>query len=248
MLDQIRYYAREYPNRLIRFGSGELADSLALEPELGMVPRWISAFADIPNAILELKTKTADVDWLAIIPHRGRTVIGWSVNPARIVEREERGAAPVEARIQAAARVAGWGYKVAFHFDPILRVEGWESQYRELIGLICGAVSARSVAWVSLGSLRFPPQLREIIRRRFPKSRILDGEWVIGMDGKHRLIKPLRIELFRKVHQWLREGWGDDICIYLCMEGAEVWRKSMGWEPMSRDEVERGFEESWSGN
>jgi hypothetical protein len=59
------------------------------------------------------------------------------------------------------------------------------------------------------------------------------------------LLKPIRIHLFRKMHQWLREGWGDDVYVYLCMESADVWRESLGWEPESRDQVEQKFQEFW---
>jgi spore photoproduct lyase len=245
MYAQVRDYVVKYPDRLIRIGSGELADSLAMEPWLGMAKAWIPFFARFPNAVLELKTKTANIEWLASVHHGGRTVIGWSLNPSTIAASEERGSAPVEDRIRAASDVVAMGYKVAFHFDPILTYTWWEELYRELIRRLCSAVPASSVAWVSLGSLRFPPPLRGIIRRRFPKSRILDGEWILGRDGKCRLIKPLRVDIFRKVYRWLREGWGDDVYIYLCMESGGVWRESLGWEPISRDEIERKFQEYW---
>ena len=65
------------------------------------------------------------------------------------------------------------------------------------------------------------------------------------MDGKSRLIKPLRIDMFRKMQSWLYEGWGKDFYLYLCMESGDVWRESLGWEPMSRDEVEGKFQEYW---
>jgi spore photoproduct lyase len=245
MYTQVSNYIAMYPDRIIRIGSGELADSLALEPGLGMAKALIPFFAEFPNAVLELKTKTTNIEWLNTVRHGGRTVIGWSLNPSTIAESEERGAAPMEDRIRAASAVVNMGYKVAFHFDPILAISGWEKLYRELIGRLCSMIPAGSVAWVSLGSLRFPPPLRELIRRRFAKSKILGGEWITGMDGKSRLIKPQRIGIFLKVYEWLRTGWGDDVYVYLCMESGDVWRESLGWEPKSRDEVEEKFQESW---
>ena len=245
LFDQVKGYTSQYPNQLIRVGSGELADSLALEPQLGMVARWIPFFGTLSNAVLELKTKSAKIDWLESIPHQGRTVIGWSLNPQQIIETEERGASSVDDRISAAVKVASWGYKVAFHFDPILNLPGWESQYQELVKQLCSAVPAESVAWVSLGSLRFPPPLREVIRKRFPKTNILTGEWIRGIDGKTRMIKPLRIKMFQKLCHWLINGWGENVYVYLCMESASIWRESLGWEPKSREEVEQKFQDFW---
>jgi spore photoproduct lyase len=245
LFPQVQKYLEDFPGCMVRIGSGELADSLALEPALGMAKTWIPFFATLPNAVLELKTKTAEVDWLKPIPHGGRTVIAWSLNPPEIAAENERFADMVEQRITAAAKVVSWGYKVAFHFDPILTIPGWDQMYRSLVQVLCHQVPAQTVSWVSLGSLRFPLPLRHIVRRRFPNSDILSGEWIRGMDGKSRLIKPLRIKMFKKVYQWLREGWGDQVYIYLCMESGDVWRESLGWEPKSRDEVERMFQVYW---
>jgi spore photoproduct lyase len=242
---QIQQYLVNYPNQLIRFGSGELTDSLALEPELGMVAEWVSFFSSLPNAVLELKTKSDEVDWLKSLPHGGKTVIAWSLNPSILNNSEERGADSVQNRIQAAAKVIQWGYRVAFHFDPILTVPGWEQLYHDLVYELCSKIPSKAVAWISLGSLRFPSPLKEIIHRRFPKSTILNGEWIRGLDGKYRLIKPQRIKMFRALGRWIKEGWSDDVYVYLCMESAEIWRESLGWEPGSRDRVEKKFQEFW---
>lgn len=245
LFEQVKEYLSHYPNQLIRIGSGELADSLALEPNLEMAKNWIPFFGTLSNAVLELKTKTADIDWLETIPHNGRTAIGWSLNPQGLIDTEERGASMLDDRISAAAKVANWGYKVTFHFDPILNFPEWESEYQDLVKRLCAKVPAESVAWVSMGSLRFPPPLRETILKRFPKTQILKGEWIRGNDGKSRLIKPLRIKMFRNLYRWLMDGWGESVYVYLCMESASVWRESFGWEPKSREDVEQKFQDFW---
>ncbi len=116
-------------------------------------------FASLPNAVLELKTKS---DWIANLEgleHRGRTVVSWSVNSRRICAG--RGIESGESSrngIGAARRVQQWGYRVGFHFDPIVHYEGWEQEYRQAIGDIFAVVDPSRVAWVSLGALRFTPQ------------------------------------------------------------------------------------------
>jgi spore photoproduct lyase len=47
-----------------RIGTGELTDSLALEPYTGTVGELIPYFAEQPNVLLELKTKSDCVDSL----------------------------------------------------------------------------------------------------------------------------------------------------------------------------------------
>jgi hypothetical protein len=72
-------------------GTGELSDSLALDSVFPISPILISFFAQRDHAVLELKTKSAEVDHLPHLDHRKRTIISWSLNPPEIIEGEEMG-------------------------------------------------------------------------------------------------------------------------------------------------------------
>jgi spore photoproduct lyase len=78
------------------------------------------------------------------------------------------------------------------------------------------------------------PSLKQVIRRRFPKTHIMDGEFIPGLDGKMRYIKPVRIEMYAFIKQKLA-SWGIESGIYLCMESSDVWRKGLGWSPESSE-------------
>ena len=54
-------------------------------------------------------------------------------------------------------------------------------------------------------------------------------------DGKLRYIKPLRIEIYQRMVEWLR-AYDDQLFIYLCMERADVWQEVFG----TRREAPRG--------
>ena len=60
-----------------------------------------------------------------------------------------------------ASAVAAAGYRVAFHFDPMVLGTGWEAEYDQLVAELAAAVPAERVAWVSVGTLRFPPHFLE---------------------------------------------------------------------------------------
>ena len=77
------------------------------------------------------------------------------------------------------------------------------------------------------------PDLKPIIRQRFPDSKIPFGEFIAGMDGKMRYFKPIRISLFQEiVTEILRLA--PEACIYFCMEDEFVWEKVLGFTPESR--------------
>ncbi len=219
--------------RIFRIGTGEFTDSMALDPLLRLNERLIPLFSKSSNLILELKTKAVNIDHLFDLPHRDKVVISWSLASHRIITEEERGTASLLERIKAAERCQREGYVVGFHFDPIIEYEGWEDDYKRIIDALEDHIDPKGVIWISLGTLRFMPELKWILFERHRNSRILKGEFIRGMDGKLRYFKPLRIDIYAKVKAMLDE-WSEDLGLYLCMETEEVWKRSFGWSPGGR--------------
>jgi spore photoproduct lyase len=227
---------------LLRLGTGELSDSLALDSIFPLSQVLIPFFAKRNNGILELKTKSAEVNPLLQLNHLGKTVISWSLNPPKMIEEEEIGTASLRERIDAAVRCQERGYPIGFHFDPILYHEGWEKGYEETVLSLFNRVNPDGVAWISLGGFRYPPQLKAIAKERFPNTQIFLGELFPGRDGKFRYFKEIRVEMYRKMVEWLGEV-DPDLFIYLCMESQEVWEKVFGWAPSSSHHLNHLFED-----
>jgi spore photoproduct lyase len=226
---------------LLRLGTGELSDSLALESIFPFSQLLIPFFAERPNGILELKTKSANVNPLLHLDHREKTVVSWSLNPPQMIEREEIRTAPLEERIDAAKKCQEQGYPLGFHFDPMIYYEGWEKEYEETILQLFKQIDSRRVIWVSLGGFRYPPQLKSIVEERFPTTKIFLGELFPGRDGKFRYFKEIRLEMYRKMVGWLREV-DSNLFVYLCMESKEVWERIFGWAPSSNFHLNQLFE------
>ncbi|MBW6458140.1 MAG: DNA photolyase, partial [FCB group bacterium] len=220
LMDQIRRRIAQEPRRLFRVGTGELADSLALDDIAQIAPELIRFTAGQTNMLLELKTKSDKVGHLLKIPHRGRTVISWSLNPVERIARHELYAADLPARMRAVRKVQDAGYMTGFHFDPMLLYPGWEEGYEQLVKTLFEHADAGRIAWISIGSLRFPPEMAEKIRKKFPATDLLDNEMIRGRDNKMRYFKPLRVKMYKHLYACLRKYGGDDLFIYFCMEDA----------------------------
>jgi spore photoproduct lyase len=216
--------------QIVRVGTGEFTDSLIWELWTDSSTRLVSAFSEQHHCILELKTKTTAVERLKALPHQQKTIAAWSLNTNRIIGSEERSTASLSARLKAAARCASWGYPLAFHFDPLVLYEGCEKEYEQCVQQLFSCIDPTHIAWISLGSLRFMPALKEIIQQRFADSRIVYGEFITGLDRKMRYFKPLRIDLYRKMVGWIK-GIAPEVFVYLCMEDDEVWEASFGFHP-----------------
>jgi len=207
-----------------RIGTGEFTDSLALDQKVGLSEKLIKLFAQQDKHLLELKTKSNNIDHLLNLKHNNKTVFSWSLNPESLIKSDEKGSASLKQRLEAAKKAAEAGYKVSFHFDPLIHINNWEEEYKRVVDQIFKQMEEDNVTWISLGALRFSPKLKYIVEERFPKSEIMLGELVRGQDGKMRYFEPIRIELFQKMVQTIRIH-SKNVFIYLCMESPAVWKK-----------------------
>lgn len=242
LLQEIDTFLSRNFQPLLRLGTGELSDSLALDSVFPLSQILVPFFAERKNGILELKTKSAEVNHLLHLNHRGKTVISWSLNPSKMIAEEEIGTAALGERIDAAERCEKEGYPLGFHFDPILFYEDWEKGYQETIHSLFKRIDSKRVVWISLGGFRYPPRLKGIAKDRFPKTRIFLGELFPGRDGKFRYFKEIRIEMYRKMVGWLGEV-DPGLFIYLCMESQEVWERVFGWAPENSHHLNQLFDE-----
>jgi len=229
-------------NKIHRLGTGEFTDSLIWELWTDLSKRLVPAFAAQNSAVLELKTKTTAIDRLEQLSHNRKTIMAWSVNSPRIIAGQERQTAPLAARLKAAAKCASWGYPLAFHFDPIVIYDGCQADYERVVKQIFSYVAPDSIVWISLGTFRFMPALKTIVQKRFPKSNIIYGEFITGLDGKMRYFKPLRIEIYQKIIACIR-AHAPRALIYFCMEDDEVWQKSLGFTASERGGLSQMLDE-----
>ena len=232
-LAEIDAVVRAHPERTFRIGTGELADSLALDPLTALSRQLVPFAAARPNLVLELKTKSDCVDELLGLEANGRVVVSWSMNTPAIIQRHEPGTASFSERLAAADRVQRAGYRVGFHFDPLVAGDDWEREYPAAAERLLARVDAAALAWISFGSLRLSPRLAAIMRARGTGRDLLATELVAGADGKARAWHGLRSRMYRTMVEKIRAR-APGVPIYLCMEPGSVWERVMSEVPSDR--------------
>ena len=219
-----------------RIGTGEITDSLALDPYIGFSREIVPFFAKQPNTLLELKTKSDCVDELLTMDPKDRVVVAWSMNPQHVIELHEPGTASLDERLGAARRCQEAGYRLGFHFDPMIEYPGWDKDYEEMLERLFARIDWRRIAWLSMGVLRLTPALKRTMRERFPLSSLVTGEQVLCPDGKLRYFQPLRVAMYRKMLGRIRRT-APTVKVYLCMESREVWQDVFGYAPSCEKEL-----------
>lgn len=218
-------------HRRLRVGTGELADSLALDDlldETGFFAAMIARNGWEDRVTFEFKTKSAMVDNLIAAKRRYPScdlVAGFSVNIDRFHATDERSSAAMTVRLAAAARCAAAGIRVAFHFDPLVMQERFLDDYRTLAARVLDTVPHDKIAWISLGGLRHTVSMTELIRRRWPDSALTLGEMFPSADDhKLRLFAPLRRRFYRALRDEIT-GRFPAAPLYLCMEKGFMWEQ-----------------------
>jgi spore photoproduct lyase len=224
MLNELETKWAEWPERQWRLGTGEFGDSLALDHLMGLNARLMPRFSGQRQAILEIKSKWHHLDHLLAFGPNPQVIFAWSLNPPEIIAGEEKFAGSLKQRLTAASRAVSAGFRVAFHFDPLIYFPGWEEAYQRTVEAIGATVPAGAIAWISLGGLRFLPPLRQLILQRFPRSRIGAQEMVLAPDGKLRYFKSRRVEMYARMREWLSQA-APEALLYLCMESPRVWQE-----------------------
>lgn len=231
MFSELQDALKGEPHRFFRIGTGEFTDSLALERITGISHLLIEFLADYDNVILELKTKSAFIESLKNSRHGGKTVLSWSLNSTAIMNSEEIRSAKLAERLEAAKLAAEWGYKLSFHFDPIIYHKDWQKGYSQTINELFARVPKEAIVWISLGCLRYLPALKPLATSRFPHSHIFYDEFVVGLDNKARYFRKQREEMYLYLVNLLRQKISSNTCLYLCMESDEIWQKVFGFIP-----------------
>lgn len=232
--DELREIAKSAGDQALRVGTGEVIDSLSLDPLTLHSVELIQFFKNYPKWRVEFKTKSDLVDQFINVEHAGNVIVSWSLNPQNIISAEEHGTASLEARLSAARRCKDKGFQIAFHLDPVIWHPGWQASYKSLVDAITAQFSPEELPYISLGTLRFQPEQRHMMRERFGMSHVLRGEMFPGRDGKLRYDQALREEMFKKIMSWFSDH-SKEWKIFLCMESPESWLNAVGSGPKHKN-------------
>jgi len=171
--EDIRTISEQEPSTPAWFFSGYDCDSLALNPVTEFTDSALDQFATMPNAHLELRTKSTQIRNLLNRPPIPNVVVAYSLSPETIAETHEHKAPPAHKRIQALQDLQQAGWLVGLRFDPILYANNYQSLYAKLFQQVFGALNVDTIHSVSLGPFRLPKPFYKRMIRLYPDSQLL---------------------------------------------------------------------------
>lgn len=221
-IKELQDMSLDHGQKNLRVGTGEVIDSLSLDPLTLYSRPLIDFFSRQKHWSLEFKTKSCHVDQFLDCDHRGNVIVSWSINPQEVIEHEEHGTASLEERLNAAEKSVRKGFPIAFHLDPMIYHENWKTNYEKLIQTLSLRFRNANVQGISVGTLRFQPEQRHIMRERFGmQSWVTQAEVFPSESGKLRYDSHLRTTMFKFAIDKFKEHspWP----VSICMETPETW-------------------------
>jgi len=218
------------------------------EPEWGWTEALVRYFGEREKPddqndkyLLIYTGKSANVDFMLDLPHNGRTIIQWSTSARTQSTLIEKNTAPMEARVEAAAKCQKAGYIVRHRFSPIFPVKNWREENSELIELIFQTHNPDVISLCAFGWMSFTAAKPCI------DLDLLDPGYVKAMEaiepfmaergytsgGNRPIPHEPRLIMFDFLIDEIRKRSSKCI-ISLCLETEEMWAilgKKMGQIP-----------------
>lgn len=155
------------------FFSGYDGDSLALNKQTQFLEHFVPFFQSLPNAKMELRTKSALVDPLMQFKASEHIVCAFSLSPEIIIKHTEHRTASLVKRLEAIKKCAEHGWPIGLRFDPIIYFYGYEEAYKQLIDQVFAVLPRQSIHSISIGPLRFPKDYFNTIKKLYPDEPLL---------------------------------------------------------------------------
>lgn len=169
---QIAEICAATPDEAIHFFSGYDCDSLALEPVTGFAEHFLPFFADIPNAWLELRTKSTQVRSLLNREPLPRCIVAFSLSPDAVANKVEAKAPSIARRLDALCKLQQQGWLIGLRFDPLIYQSDYKKQYQQLFADVFARIKLEQLHSLSLGVFRLPEAYFKKIHKLYPEEKL----------------------------------------------------------------------------
>lgn len=200
------------------FHAGEFSDSLALTHITGELEIYHELFSRLPNAKLELRTKSANIKELLKLSPKKNIITTFSLSPADKIKKNDLQTPSLKARLSAIKKLSDAGHPIGIHFDPVVYDDDFKGKYKDLIEELFNSLPVERLEYISVGVIRFTKDVFHQVKKNYPTSELLSTELIKSFDGKIRYNRPMRLWILSTIRDLLISANVKEEKIYLCME------------------------------
>ncbi len=159
------------------FYSGYDSDSLAFEQYSQFVSYFLPVFQRHPQAVLELRTKSAQIRNLLKNDPIQNIVTAMSFSPEAVTQKLEHRIPSLSKRIEAAKKLQQKGWPIALRFEPLIYHVNYKQDYQRLFQRVFSELDVDQLHSVSMGLFRMPQTFFKNIVKLYPDERLFASHY-----------------------------------------------------------------------
>lgn len=180
------------------FYSSDYSDNLATNSLSLFVENFVPFFETLPNAMMEIRTKSVNIEPLLKFKNIEHTEIAFSLNPTEIIQAYEQKTPSLKLRLQAINTLIEAGWKVGIRFLPLLEVPDYQEIYTNFLTEVMKEIDFTKIHSVFIGALLYTQEDYTQIRKKYPKLDILyrlqkESDWFVR---ERREVRDFFYQLF----------------------------------------------------
>ncbi len=178
----------QYP---IWFYSSDYSDNLATDLISEFSDFFIPFFETLPNARMEIRTKSTNISHLLKHKNITHTEIAFSLSPQEIIKNYEQKTPLLDMRIEAINTLIKNNWKVGLRFLPLLEVKNYREIYTDFLKYISKKIDFSKINSIFLGGLMYT---YEDYNKILQKEKTLDVLYKLekNEDGFYRENREVR--------------------------------------------------------
>ncbi len=212
------------------------ADLITLEPEYGLFDLFSRKLAEYEGRYGHFHTVSANVEWLADLPHKDRLVGVWSTTCEAVARDLEPGTGLAVDRVEAARKCQAMGIPVRYKFKPVIPVRNWREEYADAIAEMLKRTAPESIGfslyiWNTFESMSQTLGLEHLDPECVEAARQAQDEMRGARTGPFP--HAVRAEIYRHLIREVRR-WDKDVPLYVSTETREMWdelKDELGQDP-----------------
>ncbi|TDT71784.1 spore photoproduct lyase [Hypnocyclicus thermotrophus] len=214
------YELDNFKKKNIMISCGIMNDSLVMDNLTNITSDLIKYFSKRKDLILEIRTKSNNINNLLKYPAKENILISFTFSPDTIIDKYELKTNNLKERVEAAKKLQSHGYNIGLRFDPIINIKNRTNEYTKMIDYIFNNLNTTRIKDIGIGTLRYKKGLRQKVLAE-KNTDLFYNEFIIGIDGKERYFKKIRIDSYKEIISQIKKYGNFDI--YLGMEPKYIW-------------------------
>lgn len=159
------------------FFSGYDCDSLALENITCFLDSFIPHFKELKNAVLEIRSKSININVLKKRRSLRNVIPAFSLNPEFVIKNFEDKTPSLEKRLIAIKNLQKQDWNIGLRFDPLIWA-GAKKDYKAFFNNVFNFIDVSKVHSVTLGSFRMPKKYLKKISKLKPNDYFLQRNYI----------------------------------------------------------------------